>query len=124
MKVGKHEAHEFETSVEMDSSSHGAGGMINRLTLKHASFHELIIICPTNPVYGVFKTCVVLACMGSSILYAYYAAFRYDVDGYWCPEGTYSPADAATKGFSIKGLTPCETFEARQDQVDAIQLTS
>jgi hypothetical protein len=55
------------------------------------SLYELVVICPSNPVYGVFKTIVIIACMVSSIVYAYEAAFRYDVDGYWCPDGTYSP---------------------------------
>jgi len=71
-------------------------------------------------VYGVFKTLVVIACMISSIVYAYQAAFRYDVDGYWCKEGTYTPTQASTKGFSTKGLVACNTFEAHQTQIDAI----
>jgi len=52
--------------------------------------------------------------MVSSFIYAYFAAFRYDIDGYWCPEGTYTPQEASKPGFAASGRTLCTTFEAEQ----------
>jgi len=54
---------------------------------------ERIIISPENKIYGAFKVFITLLCIISSFYYAYFAAFRYDVDGYWCP----LPADMTPK---------------------------
>ena len=105
-----------------DNTTWGATA-IHYLGWRNKTLNDILVVCPTHPVYGVFKALIVLACMLSSFVYGYFAAFRYDVDGYWCPEGTYTAIQAATKGFSTTGLTECATFEARQAQVDAIQLT-
>ena len=56
---------------------------------KNVPFLEWIIISPTNNVcYATFKVFITCLCIFSSFYYAYFAAFRYDVDGYWCPSGT------------------------------------
>jgi hypothetical protein len=39
-----------------------------------------------------FKVFITFLCIISSFYYAFFAAFRYDVDGYWCPEGTGTTA--------------------------------
>lgn len=44
---------------------------------------DRIIISPDWMPYNIFKTIVVFVAIFSSFLYAYFAAFRYDVD-YFC----------------------------------------
>ena len=44
---------------------------------------DRIIISPDWMPYNIFKTIVVVVAIFSSFMYAYFAAFRYDVD-YFC----------------------------------------
>ena len=48
-------------------------------------FLEMIIISPHWMPYQLFKMVIIPLCIVSSFLYAYFAAFRYDVDGFCFP---------------------------------------
>jgi hypothetical protein len=66
-------------STSMKENEEEEGGDDAR---KQQSFQDYLIISPTKSIfYSPFKSFVVLLCILSSFLYAYFAAFRYDVDG-------------------------------------------
>ena len=54
----------------------------------------MIIISPTWMPYAVFKVCVTILCIFSSFIYAYFAAFRYDVDNFCFPSKEFDSPDA------------------------------
>ena len=68
VNLTKHEAAHYK--LDDDEESSFIGRQIKKY-MHNGSIYELVVICPTNPVYGVFKTLVVIACMISSIVYAY-----------------------------------------------------
>ena len=54
----------------------------------------MIIISPTWMPYAVFKMVIIPLCILSSFTYAYFAAFRYDVDNFCFPEEQYDKVGA------------------------------
>lgn len=62
----------------------------------------MIIISPNWMPYAVFKVCVTILCIFSSFTYAYFAAFRYDVDNFCFPEKEFDQPDAYAKPSSCK----------------------
>lgn len=54
----------------------------------------MIIISPNWMPYVVFKTIIIPLCIFSSFTYAYFAAFRYDVDLFCFPKEEYDQPGA------------------------------